>query len=140
MGSGITIKTLANQGNSTWFVSDQVRQCRKPGCLKTLINQRLIRVKWYRVINRVIRHFVALFNKLTFCPVFTRDETKNQVGGNDFTSGGIAGVAGVSLMATRSFARVGAAVASRGGMVAVTRAAVGCRRVAPTLAEATDLK
>jgi len=39
---------------------------RKPGCLKILINQRLIRVKHHRVINRVTSDFVALFNKLTF--------------------------------------------------------------------------
>ena len=42
-------------------------------------------VKMDRVINRVIPNFVALCNKLGFCPVFTRVGLKNQVGEGDFT-------------------------------------------------------
>jgi hypothetical protein len=38
-----------------------------------------------RVINRVIPNFVALCNKLVFCPIFTRVGLKNQVGQSDFT-------------------------------------------------------
>jgi len=37
------------------------------------------------IINRVISHFVALFNKLTFCWVFTRVGLKSQAGQGDFT-------------------------------------------------------
>ena len=42
-------------------------------------------VKIDRVINRVIPNFVALCNKLVFCPIFTRVGLKNQVGEGDFT-------------------------------------------------------
>ena len=38
-----------------------------------------------RVINRVIPNFVALCNKLVFCPIFTQPKLKNQVGEGDFT-------------------------------------------------------
>jgi hypothetical protein len=38
-----------------------------------------------RVINRVILNFVALCNKLIFCPIFTQPKVKNQVGEGDFT-------------------------------------------------------
>ena len=44
-------------------------------------------VKMDRVINRVIPNFVALCNKLVFCPIFTRVGLKNQVGEGDFTLG-----------------------------------------------------
>jgi hypothetical protein len=46
-------------------------------------------LKQHRVINRVISHFVALFNKLTFCWVFTRLGLKNQIGWSDFTQAGL---------------------------------------------------
>ena len=38
-----------------------------------------------RVINRVIPNFVALCNKLVFCPIFTQPKVKNQVDRSDFT-------------------------------------------------------
>jgi len=34
-------------------------------------------------------HFVALFNKLAFCPVFTRVGLKSQAGQGDFTQAGL---------------------------------------------------
>ena len=40
-----------------------------------------------RVINRVIPNFVALCNKLVFCPIFTQSKVKNQVGEGDLTLG-----------------------------------------------------
>ena len=46
----------------------------------------------------------------------------------------------VSLNAPASFATDKAAGGSGGGMVAIAKVAVGCRRVAPTLVEATDLE
>ena len=72
-------------GSSTWARTRDLRINRKPGFWNTNINQRLIWVKIDRVINRVIPNFVALCNKLVFCPIFTRSEVKNQVGEGDFT-------------------------------------------------------
>ena len=42
-----------------------------------------------RVINRVILNFVALCNKLIFCPIFTQPKVKNQVDRSDFTLVGL---------------------------------------------------
>ena len=42
-----------------------------------------------RAINRVIPNFVALCNKLVFCPIFTRVGLKNRVGEGDFTLVGL---------------------------------------------------
>jgi hypothetical protein len=57
-----------------------------------------------------------------------------------FYSGGIAGVAVVSLNVTASFATGRAAGVSGGGMVAIAMVAVGCRRGAPTLVDLTRFK
>ena len=63
-----------------------------------------------RVINRVILNFVALCNKLVFCPIFTQPKLKNQVGEGDFTWGGLTkrvrvsdfGFRGLHFLVTRS--------------------------------------
>ena len=52
---------------------------KKLGFQNTYINQRLIHVKIDRLVNRVIKKFVALCNKLVFCRIFTRVGLKNQV-------------------------------------------------------------
>jgi len=63
-----------------------------------------------------------------------------QTGRSDFAEAGLLVWLWTCSSAEASFATGKAAGGSGAGMVAIAMVAVGCRRVAPTLVEATDLE